>query len=62
VNTKRFYSVREACAELNIGRSTIYKLAREGRIEIKKIGAKSVVPESSLAAFAESLPTLGRAA
>jgi excisionase family DNA binding protein len=63
VTTDCFRSVDDACQRLCIGRSKFYQLVREGRIEIRKIGSRSVVPESSLAAFSASLPLLhGRAA
>jgi excisionase family DNA binding protein len=63
VRTERFCGVDDACERLCIGRSKFYQLVREGKIEVRKLGSRSLVSESSLAAFAESLPTLhGRAA
>lgn len=49
---KRFtVSVNEACQIVGLGRSKIYELANEGRIEVVKVGRRSLVKVASLAAL-----------
>ena len=40
--------VPEACRVLGISRSTIYRLAAEGRIRFIHIGSRTLVPETEL--------------
>jgi excisionase family DNA binding protein len=44
--------VPDACMALGIGRSTIYKLASEGKIKLVRIAGRTVVPESEIARLA----------
>jgi excisionase family DNA binding protein len=46
---------------LGLCRDSVYKLIREGRLPTRKIGRRTVVLESDLQAFLESLPRLGAA-
>ncbi|MDZ4066875.1 MAG: helix-turn-helix domain-containing protein [Tabrizicola sp.] len=50
------YSVDEALAILKIGRTSLYKEAGLGKIKLKKIGGKTVIPASALNAYVENLP------
>jgi excisionase family DNA binding protein len=59
---QQLYTVDDACRRLGIRRSKFYQLAKAGKLEIRKIGSRSVVPASSIARFIESLPVMGRAA
>jgi excisionase family DNA binding protein len=59
---QQLYTVDDACHRLGIRRSKFYQLAKAGKLEIRKIGTRSVVPSSSIARFIESLPVMGRAA
>jgi hypothetical protein len=43
---------------LSCCRSTIYKLHHEGKLELRRLGGRTVVTGESLKAFIESLPTL----
>jgi len=54
--TKALYSIAEASEILSIGKTTTYSLIRTGRIPVVKIGRKSVVPATGIAAFLASLP------
>ena len=40
--------IPEACRILGISRSTIYRLAAEGRIRLIRIGSRTLVPETEL--------------
>ena len=42
-NGKRYYTREEACEHLKIGTTTFYRLAKKGKIEILKIGGKTLV-------------------
>jgi excisionase family DNA binding protein len=49
--SKLAYSIAEAAAATSLGRSKIYELIGEGRIEARKIGRRTVIPSASLAAL-----------
>lgn len=53
----RIVPLSEVKFRLCIGRSTIYKLAGEGRIELVKIGTRTGVRESEVQRFLAALPT-----
>jgi excisionase family DNA binding protein len=46
--TRLLVSVHEACSALGIGRTTFYRLVREERVRLVRIGARSLVPISEL--------------
>lgn len=39
-------TVDDFCSSLNIGRTTFYKLVKDGRIKLVKIGRRSLVPRT----------------
>jgi excisionase family DNA binding protein len=47
------YSVREACRLSSLGRTRLYQLIAEGRLEVRKIGKRTLIPASSLRALIE---------
>jgi excisionase family DNA binding protein len=47
-NTKLAYSIAEAASAISIGRSKLYELIAEGRLETRKIGKRTVIPAASL--------------
>jgi excisionase family DNA binding protein len=47
-NPKLAYSIGEAANAISIGRSKIYELIAQGRIETRKIGKRTVIPAASL--------------
>lgn len=51
----KLLSVDQACASLGIGRTSLYRLMSDGKIEAVKIGAKRMVPVAQLEAFVSSL-------
>jgi len=49
-------SVREAARAIGVSRATLYRLAAEGRIVIRRLGGRSVVLTRDLEALADHLP------
>ena len=47
-DTKLAYSIKEAASALSLGRSRIYELLNEGKLESRKIGKRTVIPTASL--------------
>ena len=47
-NPKLAYSISEAAHAISIGRSKIFLLIAEGKIETRKIGRRTVIPAASL--------------
>ena len=47
------YSVAEAAEATGLGRTSLYGLMNEGKLEFKKIGARRLIPAASLAALLE---------
>jgi excisionase family DNA binding protein len=58
-STTTAYSVVEALDRLSLSRDTFYRLIREGRLRARKVGRKTLVLDSDIAAFLEGLPTIG---
>ena len=44
--------IPEACRAIGIGKSTLYKLASEGRLTLIRIAGRTVVPESEIVRLA----------
>ena len=42
------YSVSEACRVSSLGRTRLYQLIAEGRLEARKIGKRTLIPAESL--------------
>lgn len=47
------YSVADACQVSSIGRTRLYALINEGRLETRKIGKRTLIPAASLRALIE---------
>ena len=47
------YSIADACRVTSIGRTRLYNLIAEGRLEVRKIGRRSLIPAVSLRALIE---------
>lgn len=47
------YSVSEACRVSSLGRTRLYQLIAEGRLEVRKIGKRTLIPAASLRALIE---------
>jgi hypothetical protein len=55
-NDKIAYTVPEALAAIGIGRTNFYKLAAEGKVDLRKVGGRTLVTASSLLRLIESAP------
>jgi excisionase family DNA binding protein len=55
MSVKIFYSVNETCELLAVGRTTLYRLILEGRLDATKIGAKTLITWPSIEKFASEL-------
>ena len=42
------YSIADACRVTSLGRTRLYELINEGRIEVRKIGGRTLIPAESL--------------
>lgn len=47
------YSVSEACKVSSIGRTYLYQLINEGRLEVRKFGKRTLITARSLRALIE---------
>lgn len=47
------YSVHDACRVSSIGKTRLYQLIAEGRLESRKIGKRTLIPAASLRALIE---------
>ena len=47
------YSEADACRVSSIGKTRLYALAKEGRLEMRKIGGRTLIPAASLRALIE---------
>lgn len=45
------YSINEACRVSSLGRTRLYQLISEGRLEVRKIGKRTLIPAASLRAL-----------
>jgi excisionase family DNA binding protein len=55
---KLAYSPDEACEALSCCRSTLYKIIREGHLDVRRMGTKkTIITAESLQAYMSSLPT-----
>jgi excisionase family DNA binding protein len=52
---KAALTVAEFCRTCAIGKSSFYTLVAAGRIRVKKLGRRTLVPSDQVAAFLESL-------
>ena len=47
------YSIADACRVTSIGLTRLYILIAEGRLEVRKIGRRTLIPAASLRALIE---------
>lgn len=50
------YSVADACRVTSIGRTRLYELIAQGKLETRKIGKRTLIPAASLRALVEGNP------
>lgn len=56
--TKLAYSVEEAALLANIGRDKVYSELRNGRLQAKKAGRRTIIPAEALRRYIDDLPPL----
>ena len=61
MNTRIALSPKEAAEALSIGRTRLYELISEGKIEARQCGRRTLIIADSLLAYVKSLPRLSRA-
>ncbi len=54
---KLAYSPKQASEATGLGRTAIFQALREGRLERRKVGRRTVIPADSLRAFLAGLPS-----
>ncbi|GAA4780140.1 helix-turn-helix domain-containing protein [Novosphingobium ginsenosidimutans] len=47
------YSVADACKVSSIGKTNLYKLIANGKLEARKVGKRTLIPAASLRALIE---------
>lgn len=57
---RKFLTVAQFCARYQVSRSTTYRLAQQGALNIVKCGRASRILASEAEAWAADLPALGR--
>jgi excisionase family DNA binding protein len=50
------FSVRDACAAIGIGRTKLYALIGDGKLEARALGGRTVIPAASLEQLIANLP------
>lgn len=50
------YGIPDACRVLSLGRTRLYALIAEGKIEARQCGGRTLIPSESLQAFIAGLP------
>lgn len=53
----RLVSIAEARKLLGVGNTTVFALMKRGEIAARKIGSRTLIPESELRSFQERLPS-----
>ena len=53
---RALYTVRETQAVLGLSHATIYRLIAAEQLDARKIGSRTVITATSIAAFLEKLP------
>ena len=55
-NPKIAYSIQEACDVISLGRTNLYKLAADGKIDMRKVGGRALVTAASLHRLIDEAP------
>lgn len=50
------YSVEEACAATSLGTTKLYELLKDGKLEAKVLGRRTMITRASLQRYIDSLP------
>lgn len=54
---KAAYSIAEVCQLLGLGKTTVYCAIGAGQIKTLKVGRRTIIPATEVAAFLERLAT-----
>lgn len=54
-----YYTIREFLELYPMGRSTFYRMVKDGQIRLTKFGGSSRIARSDAEAWAAALPTIG---
>jgi excisionase family DNA binding protein len=55
---KLLFTTEEAAAALGVGKTKLFALLRDGMLERRQLGGRTVIPAESLQAFAANLPRI----
>jgi excisionase family DNA binding protein len=58
---KLAYSIQEAMRASSLGRTKVYDLIKEGKLQAVRIGGRTVIPAESLHALISGTQTVGEA-
>jgi excisionase family DNA binding protein len=48
------YTVKQACALSTFGKTTLYRLAADGKLRLTRVGGRTVIPADSLHALLDA--------
>lgn len=51
------YPIADACRAVGIGRTNLYRLINEGKLEARKIGGRTLIPAESLRRLINDAPS-----
>jgi excisionase family DNA binding protein len=60
MTAERFLSVREACALLSVGAIRFYAEVDAGKLQVRKMGRRTVISESEIVRYQREPPIVGR--
>lgn len=52
------YSIEEACRVSSLGRTNLYRFIREGKLDVRKLGGRTLVPAASLRRLIDEAPAV----
>jgi excisionase family DNA binding protein len=56
------FTISEAVTSTGIGRTKLYALIKEGQLETRKLGSRTLIPAPSLRSLVDGLPRSAKAA
>jgi excisionase family DNA binding protein len=59
---KLAFTIAEAVTSTGIGRTKLYALIKEGQLETRKLGSKTLIPAPSLRSLVDGLPRSAKTA
>ena len=51
------YPIADACRVVGIGRTNLYRLINEGKLEARKVGGRTLIPAESLRRLIDDAPS-----